>query len=79
MPHLRNEGTTRPLEVCEHGPSKPRWVAPAPVVSGQAVAALVIDRDGVEIGRYPLYADADVARKGFMGRVGAAIVNKIRG
>ena len=53
--------------------------AVAPVEAGAKVADLIVTRSGEEIGRYPLYAESDVARKGFFGRAGAALVEKIRG
>jgi D-alanyl-D-alanine carboxypeptidase (penicillin-binding protein 5/6) len=54
-------------------------VAPAPVAAGDKVAELVILKSETEVGRYPLYAEASIARKGFFGRAGAALLQKIRG
>jgi len=53
--------------------------APAPVEAGSKVADLVIMKSDDEIARYPLYAADNVARKGFFGRVGASLFQKIRG
>ena len=52
---------------------------PAPVVAGDKVADLIILEAGNETARYPLYATQSVDRKGFLGRVGAALISKIRG
>ncbi len=54
-------------------------VAPAPVMAGDNLADLVILQSGAEVGRYPLYAQGSVPRKGFFGRAGAALLQKIRG
>ncbi|MEL7232442.1 MAG: D-alanyl-D-alanine carboxypeptidase, partial [Pseudomonadota bacterium] len=54
-------------------------VAPAPIMAGDKLADLVISQSGTEVGRYPLYAEGSVARKGFFGRAGAALLQKIRG
>jgi D-alanyl-D-alanine carboxypeptidase len=54
-------------------------IAPAPVEAGAKIADLVIEKSGDEIARYPLYASGSVARKGFFGRVGASLLQKIRG
>ena len=53
--------------------------APAPIAAGDKLAELVLMRGGDEVERYPLYADADVARRGFFGRAGASLLRKIRG
>ena len=53
--------------------------APAPVGEGDKIAELVILKAGQEVDRYPLYADASVARKGFFGRAAAALMQKVRG
>lgn len=52
---------------------------PAPVDAGSKIADLVVLNDGDEVGRYPLYATDTVARKGFLSRVGASFLQKIRG
>jgi D-alanyl-D-alanine carboxypeptidase (penicillin-binding protein 5/6) len=54
-------------------------VATAPIEAGDKIAELVVSNSGKEIGRYPLYATQAVARKGFFGRVGTALTEKIRG
>ncbi|GHA84095.1 D-alanyl-D-alanine carboxypeptidase [Algimonas arctica] len=53
--------------------------APAPVVEGSKIAELVVVKGDVEVARYPLYASDTVARKGLFGRVGASLLQKIRG
>ena len=53
--------------------------APAPVAEGDKLAELVVSRGGTEVERYPLYAASSVARKGFFGRAGAALLQKVRG
>lgn len=53
--------------------------AVAPVEAGSKIADLVVTKSGEEVGRYPLYATDAVARKGFFGRVGASLAQKIRG
>lgn len=53
--------------------------APAPVEAGSKIADLIVLKSGDEIARYPLYASDAVARKGFFGRVGASLMQKIRG
>ncbi len=53
--------------------------AAAPVEEGAKVADLVVLNDGEETARYPLYASRAVPRKGFFGRVGASIAQKVRG
>lgn len=53
--------------------------APAPVEAGSKIAELVVLKGGDEVARYPLYASDSVERKGFFGRVGASLLQKIRG
>ncbi len=53
--------------------------APAPVEAGSKVAELIVTNGDEEVGRYPVYATDAVAQKGFFGRVGASLVQKIRG
>ena len=53
--------------------------APAPVQEGAQIAEMVVLRDGTEVARYPLYADASVERKGFFGRAAAGLLRKVRG
>lgn len=54
-------------------------IAPAPIEAGDKVADLVISKSGEDVSRYPLYAEEAVRRKGFVGRIGASILQKIRG
>lgn len=51
----------------------------APIEAGSKLAELVITKDDVELGRYPLYAADDVERIGFFGRVATSLAEKIRG
>ncbi|WP_298912625.1 D-alanyl-D-alanine carboxypeptidase family protein [uncultured Algimonas sp.] len=51
----------------------------APIAEGDKVGDLIVMRSGQETARYPLYAAEKVARKGFFSRVGASILQKIRG
>lgn len=51
----------------------------APIEAGTKLAELVITKDDVELGRYPLYAADDVERIGFFGRVATSLAEKIRG
>ena len=53
--------------------------APAPIAEGDKLAELVVTKAGVEVDRYPLYAETSVERRGFFGRAGAALLQKIRG
>ena len=53
--------------------------APAPVEEGAQLAELVVLKSGEEVARYPLYANASVARKGFFGRAVAGLLQKVRG
>lgn len=53
--------------------------APAPVEAGSKIAELIIINGDDEIARYPLYATKSIARKGFFSRVGASLIQKIRG
>ena len=53
--------------------------APAPVEAGSKVAELIVTNGYEEVGRYPVYATDAVAQKGFFGRVGASLAQKIRG
>ena len=53
--------------------------APAPVEAGSKVAELIVTNGDEEVGRYPVYATDAVAQKGFFGRVGASLAQKIRG
>ena len=53
--------------------------APAPVEAGSKVAELIVTNGDEEVGRYPVYATDAVAQKGFFGRVGASLVQEIRG
>ncbi|MEM8554498.1 MAG: D-alanyl-D-alanine carboxypeptidase family protein [Pseudomonadota bacterium] len=50
----------------------------APITAGQAVAELVITRDGLPDARLPLVADRDVVRGGFVPRVRSATTVLIR-
>ncbi|MGB6230365.1 MAG: D-alanyl-D-alanine carboxypeptidase family protein [Litorimonas sp.] len=52
---------------------------PAPVEAGDRIAELVLTMSGEETARYPLYATESVRRKGFFGRAGASLIQKIRG
>lgn len=52
---------------------------PAPIEAGDKIAELVVTNDGEDVGRYPLYAQDAVDRKGFFGRIGASFLQKIRG
>lgn len=54
-------------------------IVPAPVEAGTVVGQLVVTKADEEVGRYPLYAAGNVERKGFFGRVGASLLQKIRG
>lgn len=54
-------------------------VAPAPIEAGDRLAELVVTKADEEIARYPLYAVEAVERKGFFGRIGAAMMKIIRG
>ncbi|MEM9600129.1 MAG: D-alanyl-D-alanine carboxypeptidase family protein [Pseudomonadota bacterium] len=51
----------------------------APIEEGAQVAELIVSKEGVEMGRYPLYASESVDRIGFFGRVATSLVEKIRG
>jgi D-alanyl-D-alanine carboxypeptidase len=53
--------------------------APAPVEAGSKIAELVIVNGDEDVATYPLYAARSVTRKGFFGRVGASLMQKIRG
>jgi D-alanyl-D-alanine carboxypeptidase (penicillin-binding protein 5/6) len=53
--------------------------ASAPVEAGSKIADLVIVNGDEDVASYPLYAAGSVARKGFFGRVGASLMQKIRG
>lgn len=53
--------------------------APAPVAEGSKIAELVVLKGDDEVARYPLYATEGVEQKGFFGRVGASLLQKIRG
>ncbi|GLQ19083.1 D-alanyl-D-alanine carboxypeptidase family protein [Algimonas porphyrae] len=56
------------------------YVTPtAPVDAGAKLAELIISKEGVELGRYPLYASESVDRIGFFGRVATSLAQKIRG
>ena len=52
---------------------------PAPVAEGDVIATLVVEAPGYERHEYPLVAAEGVARKGLMGRIGAAIAHMLRG
>lgn len=54
-------------------------IVPAPVEAGAVVGEVVVTKADAEVGRYPLYAANSVERKGFFGRVGASLLQKIRG
>ena len=51
----------------------------APISAGDVVGTLRVEAPGYETQEYPLVAAEDVARKGFMGRIGAALAHMIRG
>ncbi|MGF1626811.1 MAG: D-alanyl-D-alanine carboxypeptidase family protein [Alphaproteobacteria bacterium] len=52
---------------------------PAPVMRGDAVARLVVSAPGIESRTIPLYAAANVAEAGMIGRVWAALVHFVLG
>ncbi|SDL92248.1 D-alanyl-D-alanine carboxypeptidase family protein [Maricaulis salignorans] len=51
----------------------------APIAAGQEIGHLVVEAPGYEPQNFPLYAAEDVARKGVLGRIGAALAHMIRG
>ena len=51
----------------------------APIAAGDVVGTLRVEAPGYEAREYPLVAAEDVARKGLMGRIGAALAHMIRG
>jgi D-alanyl-D-alanine carboxypeptidase (penicillin-binding protein 5/6) len=51
----------------------------APVTEGDQIGMLVVEAPGYETQEFPLVAAETVARKGVMGRIGAAIAHMIRG
>ncbi|WP_417483783.1 D-alanyl-D-alanine carboxypeptidase family protein [Maricaulis salignorans] len=51
----------------------------APIATGQEIGHLVVEAPGYEPQNFPLYAAEDVARKGVLGRIGAALAHMIRG
>ena len=51
----------------------------APISAGDVVGTLRVEAPGYETQEYPLVAAEDVARKGLMGRIGAALAHMIRG
>jgi D-alanyl-D-alanine carboxypeptidase (penicillin-binding protein 5/6) len=52
---------------------------PAPIKKGDKIAKLVISGPDITTVELPLAAGADVARLGFMGRIGAAITHIVWG
>ena len=52
---------------------------PAPIVSGQQIATLRIEAPNMVAIERPLIAGADVARKGFVGRLGAVLEHLLFG
>jgi serine-type D-Ala-D-Ala carboxypeptidase (penicillin-binding protein 5/6) len=51
----------------------------APISAGDVVGTLRVEAPGYATQEYPLVAAEDVARKGLMGRIGAALAHMIRG
>nr|WP_238934715.1 D-alanyl-D-alanine carboxypeptidase family protein [Maricaulis parjimensis] len=51
----------------------------APIAAGDVVGTLRVEAPDYETHEYPLVATEDVARKGLMGRIGAALAHMIRG
>ena len=51
----------------------------APVAAGDVVGTVRVEAPGYDAREYPLVAAEDVARKGLMGRIGAALAHMIRG
>ncbi|HHL43241.1 MAG TPA: D-alanyl-D-alanine carboxypeptidase, partial [Hellea balneolensis] len=52
---------------------------PAPIVSGDQVAELIVELDGKTLKTIPLYAGENVPRKSAFARLVAVVVAKIRG
>jgi len=52
---------------------------PAPIVNGQQIATLRIEAPNMVAIERPLIAGADVARKGFVGRLGAVLEHLLFG
>ena len=52
---------------------------PAPIVNGQKIATLRIEAPNIDAIERPLVAGADVARKGFFGRLSAVLEHLLFG
>ncbi|WP_291895387.1 D-alanyl-D-alanine carboxypeptidase family protein [Maricaulis sp.] len=52
---------------------------PAPISAGDEIGRVIVEVPGQEDREFPVVASEDVAQKGLMGRIGAAIAHMIRG
>lgn len=52
---------------------------PAPISAGDEIGRVIVEVPGQEDREFPVVASEDVAQKGLMGRIGAALAHMIRG